>query len=332
MTNLPNHRPPYVSEVMEEIKAEYSDALEALGDEFVPEPPRGDLRWVALDLDGTLAEGIWRADNPTSDIGPIRPGVKAKCDKLVAAGYKPVIWTSRSYTDYENIEKWCAHNDLPIKHIFCGKLLAAVYIDDRALNDSESSWLPERAKELHEYGSHSSLLRQESEAFPQRIMFGSSEAAVMDLEGRVWDKRTNGQPNYSDKVVRELLDEDPAWPEEDHDVWGPLDLGPQHMVRPEGMGLGSECIKCGADTQLERIQATHCTGKPERLEIGKTYRFESYVLPLWKDVFPVFDALVIEGPSESGLYFLAVTGGFKEMEDGRLRSVWLTDFKTVTLL
>jgi hypothetical protein len=140
------------------------------GPDFKLEPPRGDLKWAAVDLDGTLAESVWTPDNPVSEIGPVRPGVKAKVDELVAAGYKIVIHTSRPWTDYENIEKWCIHNEIPFKHIVPGKLLAAVYIDDRALNDSESSWLPQKAKELHAYGSHQSIVRQEYEAVPKRYV------------------------------------------------------------------------------------------------------------------------------------------------------------------
>ena len=103
----------------------------------------------------------------------------------MAAGYKIVVHTSRSWTDFENIEKWCKHNDIPAKHIVPGKLLAAVYVDDRALNDSESSWMPEKAKVLHEYGAHRSMIRQEFEAHPLKMVFPA---------GDVWDKRTNGQP------------------------------------------------------------------------------------------------------------------------------------------
>ena len=42
--------------------------------DFELEPPRGDLKWAAIDLDGTLAEGVWTPDDPTAAIGPIRPG------------------------------------------------------------------------------------------------------------------------------------------------------------------------------------------------------------------------------------------------------------------
>lgn len=109
--------------------------------------PRGDLLWAAVDLDGTLAEGIWTADNPTSEIGyPIWENVH-KARDLEAAGYKIVIHTSRGWTDYENIEGWLNYYNVPYRRIVCGKLLAAVYIDDRNKNVSDESWIPERGSE-----------------------------------------------------------------------------------------------------------------------------------------------------------------------------------------
>lgn len=107
-------------------------------------PQRHDLLWLAVDLDGTLAEGIWMPSNPTSAIGdPIRRNL-VKLREAVRAGYKPVIHTSRPWTDYEAIEAWLIHHDIPFKSIVCGKLLAALYIDDRARYSEDSSWLPSR--------------------------------------------------------------------------------------------------------------------------------------------------------------------------------------------
>jgi len=112
--------------------------------EYQNQPPVGDLMWAAVDLDGTLAEGIWTPDNPTSEIGyPIWENVH-KARDLEAAGYKIIIHTSRSWTDYQNIKGWCNHYNVPCRRIVCGKLLAKVYIDDRGVHADEESWIPER--------------------------------------------------------------------------------------------------------------------------------------------------------------------------------------------
>lgn len=105
-------------------------------------PQRKDLLWLAVDLDGTLAEPLWTPENPTKAIGdPIRLNV-VKLREAVARGYKVVIHTSRPWTDYEAIEAWCELHSIPARSIVCGKLLAALYIDDRGRHSEDSSWLP----------------------------------------------------------------------------------------------------------------------------------------------------------------------------------------------
>jgi len=105
-------------------------------------PQRDRLLWLAVDLDGTLAEPIWSPENPTSAIGdPIGRNV-VKLREAVRRGYKAVVHTARPWSDYEAIEAWLIANDVPFRAIVCGKLLAGLYIDDRARNADESSWLP----------------------------------------------------------------------------------------------------------------------------------------------------------------------------------------------
>jgi hypothetical protein len=105
-------------------------------------PPLAQLKWLAVDLDGTLAEPIWTPENPTAEIGaPIRRNV-VKLREAVAKGYNVVIHTSRPWTDYQSIEEWSKLHQIPVRRIQCGKLLAAAYIDDRAIHAEESQWLP----------------------------------------------------------------------------------------------------------------------------------------------------------------------------------------------
>lgn len=105
-------------------------------------PPRSDLLWVGVDLDGTLAKHLWTPSNPTSEIGDPIPEAVEKVRELVALGYKIIVHTSRPWTDYENIENWMRFYGIPFKEIQCGKPLYVAYIDDRAINASEDSWIP----------------------------------------------------------------------------------------------------------------------------------------------------------------------------------------------
>lgn len=107
-----------------------------------PIPQRKELKWIGVDLDGTLAASLWTPENPTSEIGdPIKENV-LKLLALVNAGYKIIVHTSRPWTDYEAIENWLQHYRIPYKEIQCGKPLYAAYVDDRAVNADEESWLP----------------------------------------------------------------------------------------------------------------------------------------------------------------------------------------------
>lgn len=105
-------------------------------------PPRSDLRWLAVDLDGTLAQPLWTPDNPTHAIGAAIPENLIKARDAHLAGWKLVIHTARPWTDYEAIEAWAQFYDLPVRRIVPGKILAAAYVDDRAINADAQSWIP----------------------------------------------------------------------------------------------------------------------------------------------------------------------------------------------
>jgi hypothetical protein len=105
-------------------------------------PHRGDLKWLAVDLDGTLAEPTWTPVNPTRAIGePINRNV-LKLWEAVKAGYKIIIHTARPWTDYELIESWLMVYGIQFDRIICGKLLALAYIDDKAIHEGDDSWIP----------------------------------------------------------------------------------------------------------------------------------------------------------------------------------------------
>lgn len=107
---------------------------------YVEPKPIAVLKWIGVDLDGTLAHSLWTSENPTSEIGlPIKRNVK-KLHRAIKKGYKPIIHTSRPWTDYQNIEGWLQHYNIPFKEIQCGKPLYHRYIDDRAIKASAARW------------------------------------------------------------------------------------------------------------------------------------------------------------------------------------------------
>lgn len=109
--------------------------------DFVATAQRKELIWIGVDLDGTLAEPVWTPENPTSEIGkPIWNNVQ-KLQRAVAKGFKPIIHTSRSWTDYENVEAWLNFYDIPFKEIQMGKPLYYKYIDDRGVHADDPEWV-----------------------------------------------------------------------------------------------------------------------------------------------------------------------------------------------
>jgi hypothetical protein len=87
---------------------------------------------IAVDLDKTILE---HAEYPS--YGKPRDGAIKVLANLQAQGFDVVVHTSR--TDEPGVKAVLAHFGIPHDRVSCGKLLADVYIDDRAL-DARSPW------------------------------------------------------------------------------------------------------------------------------------------------------------------------------------------------
>lgn len=110
--------------------------------DWEPPPIRTELLWAAVDFDGTIAESHWTPEDPNYEIGEPIPGAYRKAWELHREGLKIIVHTARPWSDYERIESWLTHHGFPFKRIVCGKLLANIYIDDRARHSDSTSWLP----------------------------------------------------------------------------------------------------------------------------------------------------------------------------------------------
>ena len=95
------------------------------------------LNRYGVDLDGTLAKGVW----PQRHIGE---PIKKNIDKLVDvfdAGYQIEIYRARPDSDRQMIEDWLVEHLVPFDTIRCGKPSYIKYFGDEAFNSKESSWL-----------------------------------------------------------------------------------------------------------------------------------------------------------------------------------------------
>ena len=95
-------------------------------------------RTIAVDFDGTIVEHMF------PEIGAIKQNVVDKMKEWYEKGHTICIWTCRTGKYAEEAQKFLYDNDIPY-HFFnenptcsfddnCRKILANVYLDDRALN------------------------------------------------------------------------------------------------------------------------------------------------------------------------------------------------------
>lgn len=95
-----------------------------------------DLKWLAVDFDGTIANTSGHPDYKILE--PIEENV-AKLRKCADKGFKIVIHTSRHWENYQEVEQWLDTQQIPYKSIVMGKLLAHRYIDDKAI-PADADW------------------------------------------------------------------------------------------------------------------------------------------------------------------------------------------------
>ena len=85
-------------------------------------------RIVSIDFDGVIStyDG-WKGEDY---LGKPINGAKEFIEKLIKAGFTPVIWTTR---DKRKIEKWLKGNKFPDIEVTSTKYPSTVYIDDRCI-------------------------------------------------------------------------------------------------------------------------------------------------------------------------------------------------------
>tara|TARA_Y100000310_G_C20473314_1_gene711161 strand:+ start:393 stop:773 length:381 start_codon:yes stop_codon:yes gene_type:complete len=83
---------------------------------------------VSIDFDGVISSyDGWKGPNHLGE--PIN-GAKEFIERIIKAGFTPVIWTTR---DKNKIENWLKENEFPNIEITNNKYPSSVYIDDRCV-------------------------------------------------------------------------------------------------------------------------------------------------------------------------------------------------------
>ena len=95
-----------------------------------------ELKWIAMDLDGTLA--FTKPEEDFSlDKAQVNYPLVQSMKRARKKGKRFIIYTSRHWDDYPVIEKWLHKHRVPFKFIMCGKPLVDKYVDDRNLSPDE---------------------------------------------------------------------------------------------------------------------------------------------------------------------------------------------------
>ena len=102
--------------------------------------PLGDKLTIAIDLDGTVADctdvDFDKVDKDPEELMKAKPieGALEAVRKLHEQGNTIVFYSSRDYGSKEVTEKWLKKHGFPFHHVELEKLVAHIYIDDRAIN------------------------------------------------------------------------------------------------------------------------------------------------------------------------------------------------------
>lgn len=101
------------------------------------------LNRAIIDFDGVLATNVY----PKRHIG--KPIIKniIKLNELLEAGISIWVVSSRPSSDEPAVEEWLYRNQVPFDKLICGfKPLGDIYVDDKAINSEELSWLKKPIK------------------------------------------------------------------------------------------------------------------------------------------------------------------------------------------
>ena len=85
---------------------------------------------IIIDLDGTIC-----SEEKTCSRSLARPlrGAKETVNGFFRAGHKIIIYSSRSWQEYEMTERWLKKNGFRYHQLVLGKPIGEIWIDDRAL-------------------------------------------------------------------------------------------------------------------------------------------------------------------------------------------------------
>jgi hypothetical protein len=88
---------------------------------------------ISIDLDGTLCD-----ERPTfsRSLARVLPGAREAVDQLKSEGHRVILYTGRSWSEYEMTKAWLDENHIQHDELIMGKPIVDCFIDDRAVRFS----------------------------------------------------------------------------------------------------------------------------------------------------------------------------------------------------
>lgn len=86
---------------------------------------------LIIDLDGTICS---EEKTFSRSMAKPLPGAKKTLSKLKEQGHIIIIYSARSWNEYEITIKWLNDNQIPYDQVILGKPIGDYWIDDRAIN------------------------------------------------------------------------------------------------------------------------------------------------------------------------------------------------------
>lgn len=93
------------------------------------------MKTIVVDMDGVLCSEMPTFERSLAE--PL-PGAAAGLLALKGSGYRVVIYTARGWQEYDMTYRWLKNHDMVFDVLMCGKPIADLWIDDRAI--SFTSW------------------------------------------------------------------------------------------------------------------------------------------------------------------------------------------------
>lgn len=94
------------------------------------------MKTAVIDIDGVICE-----ERPTFERSLAEPIAGARYDigRLADSGYRIILHTARSWSEYEMTEQWLADNGIYYDALVMGKPVADIVVDDRSVKSLEEA-------------------------------------------------------------------------------------------------------------------------------------------------------------------------------------------------